>query len=179
MKKAAILLLGIALILSFTGCAKKPAEVILGTWTGKMTPEGQEAKNITMVFEKDGSFALTPEGDVAAKGTYKIDEKGALTGDFAVEGQDISGKMTGTLDTKKLNIKGDIEMKVMVEVAPPPVPEPKPGEVKKETPKVKPEKGKEEPVPTPVPQKEEKIIKATFEVTKGEAKKEEKTEGGK
>jgi len=175
MKKATLLLLGIALILSFTSCAKKPAEVILGTWTGKMTPEGQEAQNITMVFEKDGSFTLTPEGDVAAKGTYKVDEKGALTGDFAVEGKEISGTMTGTLDVKKLVIKGDIEMKVMVEVAPPPAPEPKPGEVKKEEPKVKPEKGKEEPVPTPVPQKEEKIVKATFEVTKGEVKKEEKT----
>ncbi|MGQ9706037.1 MAG: hypothetical protein ACUVWP_03405 [bacterium] len=177
MKKAAIMLLGIALILSFTGCAKKPAEVILGTWTGKMTSEGAEPSNITMVFEKDGSFTLTPEGEEAAKGTYKVDEKGALTGDFVVEGQEITGKMTGTLDVKKLTIKGDIEMKVMVEVAPPPEPEPKPGEVKKEEPKVKPEAGKEEPTPAPV--KEEKIVKATFEVTKGEAKKEETTEGGK
>ncbi|HEC80242.1 MAG: hypothetical protein DRH51_07240 [Candidatus Coatesbacteria bacterium] len=177
MKKAAILLLGVALVLSF-GCAKKPAEVIIGVWTGTLTLEGEEAQNIVMEFMEDGNFTLTPEGDVPAKGTYEIDDQGNLTGEFTVEEEEIAGKMTGLLE--KETIKGEIEMTVKVEV---PVTE---EEVAPEGEEVAPEKveeaappeGEEEAVPEV--KVEEKIVKGTFEVTKGEAPAEEETteEGG-
>lgn len=107
-RKAVILLLGFAFIIYF-GCAKRSSDVnfekiIFGNWLGTMTPEGQEAQGILMEFKEDGSLIVQtfPEEEKTygffAEGTYKIDNKGNLTGMFAKRGEGVTGKFTGLLE---------------------------------------------------------------------------------
>lgn len=114
MRKALFLSMVTVMALSLLmGCAKKPADVIVGDWEGEVTmkmPEGEreETMEFTSTFNEDGTCTFKPvEEEEAAEGTYEITETGEVTAMVTMPDEQ-AVELTGKLDmeTESLELSG-------------------------------------------------------------------------
>jgi len=109
MKKALFLIMALLIVLGlFAGCAKKPADVIVGDWKGEGKIEVPNAEpevlEFTGTFAADGNVSFTPKDEEAAKGTYTIDDAGAITATVTIAPDDKEVEFAGKLDMEKVEV---------------------------------------------------------------------------